>query len=131
MRSEHTPTRLKSIYWLFALEVGQCASCKRPMMPILKQGFPSRLDYRQENQMEAAGIVEQSYSTVNGDKICKICESEGKASFTCDFCGIVRSSDMLHDSYPHVCTICYETLPKKVWDEKEREFEESHKYDYY
>ena len=73
--------------------------------------------------------------TVNDDSIiCEQCASENKGSLTCALCGEVRESSQkqtsVGDPPEFLCTVCYETKPAKVWEEKYKELLKAHRYDY-
>lgn len=119
----------------FELETSPCASCKRPMLKKAKEGlFPFTYDFTQEKQMEALGVVLESSSRIDDNKICVECEAEGKASITCSLCDQSKPSSKMQESFgdpaEYLCSDCYATVPAKVWDDKMEELRKTHRWDF-
>lgn len=62
---------------------------------------------------------------------CEKCVEEGLVGFTCAICKQKRSSDQIQEEHEGeiACTVCYETLPAKEWDQHINRVYESHRYD--
>jgi len=119
----------------FELETSTCASCRRQMLRKDKAKlFPLTWDFTQEKQMEKAGVVLESSSRIDDDRICIECEASGKASITCDLCDTLKPSSKKKESFgdpsSYLCTDCYETVPAKQWEEKVEELHKAHRWDF-
>ncbi len=119
----------------FELETTQCASCRRPMLKKAKEGlFPFTYDFTQEKQMKSLGVVLESSSRIDDDKICVECEAVGKASITCVLCDTVKPSSKKQESFgdpaEYLCSDCYATVSAKVWDEKTEKLRKAHRWDF-
>lgn len=101
----------------------ECALCGVLMMP--KRSASAEIfkgTVTLEDQMKANGWVFEGSDlpgTDHDDTVCERCTKAGKITFTCFICKQERTSDLLHeDQYGEPeCTVCYETMPAKAWDE--------------
>lgn len=119
----------------FDLYVPKCPCCGKHMMKKAPSGlFPCSIFDNQEAQMKDLGVVFESPMYLDDDKICAECAEQGKASFHCALCGVLKPSSKLQYSVgsppEYLCEDCYETVSAKVWQEKVDELDDAHKWDY-
>ena len=124
------------------VQVSTCGICNQKMLKInpklgkkLRELFPYYYRDDLAAQLKRANIVFQGGVKDKDDHyICEECDKAGKSTFICALCEEERSSDLKEDSFgdppESLCKVCYETVPAKVWDKKERELWESHRWDF-
>ena len=131
---DFTPTVLAPGYGIVMVATETCAACMRTMIRTGSGAdFPAFWRAGRKAQMERAGWGERAYVTDANDKpLCKNCAPKAGA-FRCALCKQDRHGDA-EESYgdpaEHLCTPCYETVPAKVWFEKDRELQTAHRYDF-
>lgn len=123
----------------FVLKLDKCVACHTLVMAIVTKvysPFPIRLDQDQRRQMQAAGIQEiggYTYEPREGP-LCVKCTKQGLGRFKCWHCEQERPVSQQHEQFgdppDFLCTVCYETLPAKTWDEVIKELGEVHRWDY-
>jgi len=131
-----------SLYGKLLVPLTHCPSCNEVMLKRysfnwsgFESIFPASLQLQLREQLSRAGIRTYSQFKNKDDKfICVECAKEGKDTFICYLCEEERTSDLQQtqhgDPPEYLCTICYESVPAKVWDEAEDKLRASHKYDY-
>lgn len=114
-----------------------CLYCKRLMLDPTLNRMPSSFGYTDslENQMKAQGLVFIGAivpGTDHDEAACGDCVKAGKLSFTCAICKQTRTSDFLHeDNYAEPeCTVCYETMSAKAWEDYHDEQRERNRWYY-
>ena len=133
---EYVPKIYGDRYVEMLLEGTKCFSCGKMMLrKPHNDNFPIYIHANQKSQMKRAGLVFISHSKIEEHPICIECEKEGKASFKCSLCNTEKPSNKLKESFgiiatDYLCIDCYESVSAKVWEEKNEEFQEVHKYDY-
>jgi len=59
---------------------------------------------------------------------------KGKASFVCTLCNERRTSDQVQERFgdppEFLCKICYSSVSALKWDQKNKELNEAHRYDF-
>jgi len=131
---DFTPTVLAPGFGVVMVATETCAACMRTMIRTgTGAGFPAFWRAGRVEQMKRAGWAERAYATNASDKpLCKDCAPTAGA-FRCALCKQERhgvAEDSYGDPAEHLCTPCYETVPAKVWDEKDRELQKAHRYDF-
>ena len=133
----YTPQKYGKNHFTFLLRTQKCKTCNKDMIVKPKDNretFPYYVRNDFDAQSKRCGLVYRSNIKVDDSYICIKCEQAGEASFECALCNERKSSEKKHKSYgdppEFLCTDCYETVPAKVWEEKESELYDEHKYDF-
>ena len=135
---EYIPTIVEEegnrAYALMLVQILKCPICGKWMLSTEKP-FPVYNKLNCNSQMELANWKSKSSINLAWDSyICTDCEKAGRATFKCVMCGKERESSDIQESigYPpeHLCKICYSSVSAKEWEEKVRNLEELHKYDW-
>ena len=120
----------------------KCPSCEEIMLKRysfnwsgFESIFPAQHGARLKEQLLRAGILIYSKFKNKDDQfICVDCAKAGKDTFTCYLCEEERTSDLRETQFgdppEYLCTVCYESVPAKVWDEAEDKLRKSHRYDF-
>ena len=131
---DFTPALLTPGFGIVLVATSTCSNCKRTMMRTGKGAdFPAFWRAGRRAQMQRANWGEVAYETSSSNlALCTDCVPAA-AAFKCalcerDRCGAAERSY----GYPaeHLCTTCYETVPAKVWHDKDSELEDKHRYDF-
>lgn len=118
------------------LPAKRCANCGRLMVSrawakVHDWGSAGRGSVA--DQLGKAGVRQYADSFTLGP-LCRECAAAAAGHFTCALCGVVRTSDLRHESWGDppdiVCEQCYETVPAKRWEAFVAEMEKLHRYDY-
>lgn len=127
----HTPTFLGDRLALFAVELSTCKFCNVKMIQDCRGPFPGWRGNDLKAQAKRAGIAIQDSTW---DKACKPCIAQDKVIFECDLCEQQKPSskhqNTIGDPGSHLCKDCYETVSAKVWEEKEDQLMDKHRYDH-
>ena len=113
----------------------KCPLCGKIMIAKAPRGiYPYFCSETQEAQARAKGLQFISNIKVDDEYICQGCCDNGKADFLCAMCGERKPTDKEKESFgdprEYLCTDCYEIIPAKKWDEKVKELNESHRWDF-
>lgn len=114
----------------------RCPICGRTMMYKSKGRVFSQFGDSdiQKRLISEQGVVFISSSKKDDEFICEVCESEGKASFTCALCEKTFHTDNIQQSFgdpaEYLCKVCYTTIPANVWEKKVDDLEKAHRWDF-
>ncbi len=134
----HTPTLISDHHGLMVVCVEKCALCHKVMVtrPEGTDPFPRFGKHDLGAQLQRAGWVERSYSSRDGEPVCRVCADAGKADdFLCALCEerkpTTKEKEVFGDTpFEFLCTDCYESVTAKVWAEKKAALWEAHRYDF-
>jgi len=142
---KYVPEIVKDGNYLFGklmVPLTKCPSCGEIMLRRysfrwsgFESIFPAQRQAQLKEQLSRAGIRIYSQFKNKDDKfICVDCAKDGKDTFTCYLCEEERTSDLKETQFgdppEYLCTVCYKSVPAKVWAEAEDKLRKSHRYDY-
>lgn len=136
--NEYTPKIIEDaniVYIEMLIEGKRCHTCKKVMIHKCARGvFPNYLRINQAAQMESAGMVYNSYTEVDGKKICIECKESDKADFKCSLCEQRYPTSEIQEQFgdppEYLCKSCYATVPAKTWEESCEKLLNEHRYDF-
>lgn len=121
------------------VRVRKCPICNKLMFPD-KEGHNNRawnelLWYSADKhqQMKSLRMVSTGeYVPMLEEYICEECTQAGRATFICKLCNHERAINLVQHSWigDALCTVCYESMSAKIWNEKYQELESAHRWDY-
>ena len=98
--------------------------------------YPAWYKANLRSQLKRAGIkIPSEVKDKDDELICEECAEAGLATFTCAMCEEERSSVLKKVSFgidppEYLCTVCYGSVTAKEWDDKYRELQKTHQYDW-
>ena len=124
----------------FDLPIWICPICNKQMMPKATRFisspnlFTTRLEDTQQTQMKKLGIVFMYENLIENICYCVNCIKEGKAIFHCSLCENDKTSNKIQfsvgDPPEYLCHDCYITVTANIWENKIKELEEEHMWDW-
>jgi len=135
-----TPTQIENNYGTMLVQLYTCHLCHKKMVAPPMKGyfgirtFPYyvRIDF--DAQRKSAGWEEMTETTVDGNYICKSCKVAGLATFECALCHNRHLTTEIEEAYgdpaEYLCKQCYQMVPAKIWDDKNKELRKRHQYDF-
>lgn len=120
---------------LLEVSLEPCVYCRRLMVAEAWTKYGSPFAHTLPGQMEKNNWTTRGASipgTERDEYACVDCVAAGKVKFTCAICEQERTSEFLHEEHydEAECTICYETISAKIWEEWHDEQSQRKRYHY-
>lgn len=127
-------------YGVVAIRLNICDLCKREMIVPIRSSdslfalFGYLNEFSFQKQIKMAGWLEQSSISINGEDFCIECADKIELVFNCALCKQAKPKEKIQVEFGYpaeiICTDCFDTVPAKIWDEKTKELEVRHRYDW-